>query len=238
MNSKKYSRYILIFIFMICITFPLIPNTIGQQEEESKEFEGTMISEDEDTTTDDEWQWYKCVVDLGEEVTVELNYKGDLDLDMRLYWKRENFPEFNGFDLTHCSVNDDKYNYSGYSQFRTTDTYELGQPEELYFTNPSYTKKEDKEAYILVYVHSGKGESEFIIESTHKLTLIDDNAVYDCNFVFTIFLFYLAAVGTVFGIYVFIVLRKKKKITRPEKEEIKPKKEKKELETIDLDSQL
>ncbi|MHA1251670.1 MAG: hypothetical protein ACTSRP_16885 [Candidatus Helarchaeota archaeon] len=231
---------ILGLLLMMILNFTFIPFSISG-ESTGKKFEETLICEDKDIITDDQWQWYKCVVELGQKIVVTLDYAGDLDLDLRLYWKRENFPEFNGFDLTHCSINDKKYNCSQYSQFRTHNTYELGHPEELYFTNPSYTKEEDKIAYILVYVHSGEGKSKYVLEANHDLIEINDNDVYDCNSVIAVLFAYYILMGIVFSSYVFIVVRKKRKILksqRKEEEELKKKKQKDKLDIIDLDSEL
>ena len=177
-------------------------------------------------------------MDIGNNYNVTLTYSGDLDLDLRLYWKRDNFPQFRGFDLTHCSITSEKYNYTDYSQFRTKNTDELGINEELYFTNPSYTNTEDKKAYILVYVHSGEGECEYLIESNYNILELEDNEVYECIPVLLILLLYISGAIVLFGLSVYIIKRKKKKLTEPKKKKKKPDKKKRDLKTIDLDSEI
>lgn len=247
MKTTKTKKFYLIFIFgVICINlcFPMAQLTTAQNQtgQGAKKFEGTMVCRDKKVVTDDQWQWYKCIVDLDEKVYVYLSYKGDLDLDLRMYWKRENPPDFNGFDLTHCSMNTKKFNISDNSQLRTTNTHSLGEKEELYFTNPSYTKEADKEAYILVFVFSGEGKSDYVLESNHLLTKIDNADVWHCIPVPLILILFLIGAGAIFGMYTFLILRKKKKLTRPPKDKEKEKKleeeEAKKKKVIDLNTKL
>lgn len=240
MKSKTKKIY-LIFIFGIVffsLCFPLLPISYAQDESEgAKNFEGTMTCKDEDVITDEQWQWYKCVVDVGKDVNVYLSYTGDLDLDLRLYWKRDNNDDFNGFDLTHCSS--DNFNYSDNSQLRTENTDDLGETEELYFTNPSYVKLKDQEAYILVFVFSGKGKSEYVLESNIEMTIIADENVYHCIPISLILLLFMVAAGVIFAGYVFVIKHKKKKLTRgPKEKEQKPEEAQDKKKVIDLNTKL
>ncbi len=222
---------------LVAFCFTILPTAFAQEEVTAKEFEGKMVCKDEDVITDEQWQWYKCVVDLEESVNVYLSYEGDLDLDLRLYWKRDNFQDFNGFDLTHCEMKED-FNSSDNSQLRTTSTDDIGEREELHFDNPSYTKLADQEAFILVFAFSGEGDSDFVIESNHELIEIPDENVWHCIPIPLILSLFLIGAGAIFGIYMFLINRKKKKLTRPQKEEEKKPKEEEKLKTIDLNTKL
>lgn len=188
--------------------------------------------------TDAAWQWYTRVVGLGETVEVSLSYSGDLDLDLRLYWTRDNFPGFYGFDLSHCPINSSNYVYEQTSQFRTTNTSLIGQPEELYFLNDRYTKQEDKEAYVLVFAYSGIGKSTFTLTSTLPLTRIPDDLVYDCQQAFNMLLLYAGISGGIAGVGILFIYRKKNKLIKPEieKDKFEKREKKEEREVIDLDS--
>ncbi|MGQ4876761.1 MAG: hypothetical protein ACP6IY_22060, partial [Promethearchaeia archaeon] len=128
MNKIRIQRLLVIFvIFIMCLNF-LFP---VKAQKVSDEFKGEMVCKDKNIWTDDMWQFYEIQVKIGQRVYVRLQYKGDLDLDLRLYWKRDNGQDFKGFDLTHCDINSENYKYSDNSQLRTHNTYDLGIPEEI-----------------------------------------------------------------------------------------------------------
>ncbi|MGV9205501.1 MAG: hypothetical protein ACOC44_15935 [Promethearchaeia archaeon] len=244
---KKAISFLFIFLFTVNIGMGLvIPiSPISAQEDEPRlEYEGILRCDHEDIVTNDQWQWFEITVDLGEEAHVTLEYSGDLDLDLFAYWYRDNkddYPEFNGFDLTHCPRTDEDgnetYVVADYSQFRTNDTDALGQPEAIYLENPTYRLEEDQKAYILVYVHSGVGESEYKLNSNIEFTLIDHDDVYDCTYTSNILILYIVIALVIFSLSVYIVRRKKKKILKPP-EKKDQKKEKEEKDIIDLNSKI
>ncbi len=228
----------MLFVLFLSLTIQSIVSVV-EGAKSSKDFEDTIKCEDEDTWTDEMWQFYTISVDAGDKVIVNLDYKGDLDLDLRLYWKRDNVNGFNGFDLTHCNIDSKDYDYAENSQVRTKNTYNLGESEELVISNPSYTKDEDKIAYVLVFVYSGEGESEFSLTATKELTEVPDDEVYDCNFVLIIIIIYIIAAGIVVGVFALILHRKKMKISGRKEEKVKEKedeKKQKEIKHFDLDT--
>jgi len=229
---------ILIFIIFSNLTL-FLNDTVA--EKEGTKFTGEMICKDENIWTDDMWQFYKVKVGVSERVEVRLDYSGDLDLDLRVYWKRENVIGFNGFDLTHCDINNDNYKFDENSQLRTTNTEELGYPEKVEIYNPSYTREEDQIAYVLVFVYSGEGKSEYTLTSSKELILIDDDDVYDCNFVSLILILYIAAATVVVMLFSYYVYRRKEKITgaKEEKKRLKEQeKQEKAIKHFDLDTKI
>ena len=85
-------------VFSMSLSFIL---TAKSQVPQATTFTETISCSSETVVSDEQWQWFKVVVELGVTAFVNVSYEGDLDIDIRLYWKRNNFPEFNGFDLTH-----------------------------------------------------------------------------------------------------------------------------------------
>jgi len=230
----------IILIILSCFLFTQV-RIVTAQEEESTIFEDKMICEEEGEWTDTQWQFYKVIVAEGDKIDVELSYEGDLDLDLRVYWKRDNGANFNGFDVTHCDINSENYKFDENSQLRTTDTQELGYPEELSVYNPSYVKEEDQIAYILVFVYEGEGESEYELTASKDLTLIDDNDVYDCNFVELVFILYLIGAVIIIGLFSFYVYQRKLKITGEKdkkKQEKHEAKKEKQIEELGLDAKI
>lgn len=243
-KMKKTHREIssiLLIGFFICNIFLTSINFVVAQDEMQSEFEGELSCENEDIVTNSQWQWYKVIVDIGDNVIFNLEYSGDLDLDLKAYWKRDNFPEFEGYDLTHCPREDangeEIYEVADYSQFRTENTDDIGEPEEVSLENPSFRQIEDQEAYILVYVHSGEGDSKYTLTCNKDFTSIHQEDVYDCNHVITLLIVYSVAACVVFGLSIYLVRHKKKKILKPKKKK-KPEKEEEKDKVIDLDSQI
>ena len=237
MKTKAFYQNFLIGLIIISNFLIFIPSTKSQGTS-AKSFTGSLTCDSETIVTDDQWQWYRVVVELGVIVNVNMSYEGDLDVDLRLYWKRNNFPEFNGFDLSHCPLNDTRYNFTINSQFRTDNTSSIGMPEELSFRNPSYTQVADMEAYILVFVYSGIGDSSYTIVSTVEMIKIDDNDVYDCNLLLPIYLTYTITGLVFFTISVVLIKRKKSKIIKSqEQQKKKVVKKEPDKKVIELDTE-
>ncbi|MFO8018254.1 MAG: hypothetical protein R6U96_06430 [Promethearchaeia archaeon] len=240
MNCKKLKQIVTVSLLIFIFFTPLAYGVCDQ--EGSKVYEEKMVCEEEDTFTDEQWQWYEAIVKIGMEFNVTLAYEGDLDLDMRLYWKRHNFDDFRGFDLTHCSLKSDEYDYADHSQIRTENTTEIGEREHLYFDNPTYTDTEDQKAYILVYVHSGEGKSEYTLKSNHEINELANDEVYECIPVILILIAYIIGAILIFGFSVYFIRRKKKKLIALEKKKQQKEKDqeekKKKLKSVDLDSEI
>jgi len=215
--------------------------TVKSQTPQATTFTEKLTCNSATVVSDEQWQWYKVIIELGVTAFVNVSYEGDLDVDTRLYWKRNNFPEFNGFDLTHCPVNDTRYNFTDNSQFRTTNTSLLGTPEELSARNPSYTLLPDMEAYILVFVYNGTGESTFTIVSNIDMVRIEDDLVYDCNLLLTIYITYTIISVVLFALSAFLIKRKKSKIIKAQEGQKKQRERKSKVKetgkTIDLDTE-
>ena len=241
-KKRKTKKLILIlFLFLSCFLISQIQMAAAQEEEVDTVFKDEMICEEEGEWTDTQWQFYKVIVPEGVTIDVELSYEGDLDLDLRVYWKRDNGENFNGFDVTHCDIDSENYKYEENSQLRTTNTENLGYPEELSIFNPSYVKEEDQIAYILVFVYEGEGESKYTLSATEDLTLIEDNEVYDCNFVELIFILYLIGAVIIIGLFSFYVYQRKLKITGEKdkkKQEKREAKKEKQIEELGLDAKI
>jgi len=242
MRLKSKSIMVILYIIFFASSFMVYFIPTGAQEEETDtEFEGILTCENEDIVTDSQWQWFKLLVDLKEEITINLEYSGDLDLDLYAYWGRENEPaDFNGYDLTHCpreSNGKEIYKVAEYSQFRTTDTKKLGNPEEIVLKNPSYRDEEGQDAYILIVVYSGEGESEYTITANDDMTKINNDDVYDCNFILIVLITYITVAVAIWVLSIILIKRKKKKILKPPKVK-KPKEEEQKDKVIDLNTQI
>jgi len=236
MNKKRLINSILINIIVLNLIFITV-HSIRGKEEASKEFKETLICEDESVWTDSQWQFYNVSVDTGDTVFVTLNYEGDLDLDLRFYWKRDNPVGFNGFDLSHCDIDNDRYVYAENSQIRTTDTNKLGEAEELTISNPTFKLKRDKIAYILVYVYEGEGASDYVLTANRELSKINHNIVYDCNLQLAILIIYMIGAVIIMTLFSLYIKRKKAKITGVDKKKkAEMEKEEEGVKHVDLDT--
>jgi len=188
---------------------------------QATEFTGTLTCQDPSIWLDDHWQFYKVIVEEGNTVIVEVAYEGTLDVDVRLYWKRDNPVGFNGFDVSHCDIDDALYVYKDNSQLRTTNTTALGASETITFTNPSYTLVDDQTAYILVFVYNGTGTSSYTITSTQAITLVTDDETFDCNTQMMLLIMYLGISAVVFIFLSLFIHRKNLKVTGRKKEKKK-----------------
>lgn len=244
MKKKLNAKPIILLNIIICSNIVGMVLFSTAQEETPEDiiyrYTGELTSQNENTWTNDKWQFYQLTVGLGKIVDISLFYEGDLDLDLRLYWKRDNTDVvgFNGFDLTHCDMAD--YAHADNSQFRTLNTTKFGRGEELEVVNPSYTRTEDQIAYVLVFVYEGTGSSNYTLQSTEEMTLINDAAVYDCNFVILTLVLYIVVSGGIIGLFYYILRRKKRKLTQPEKKQKQKEKEEQEkkIKHVDLDTVL
>lgn len=174
---------------------------------------------------DENWQFYKCTVEYGISAQVDLAYSGDLDLDLRLYWKRDNHIRFNGWDLTQCSIN--SLNAEQNSQLRTTDTSVLGEQEELFLTNPTYIQ--DQEGYILVFAYNGTGNSTYTLTSNLTMTKIEDYEVGSCEDFIELIVVYGLGIGGFLALMVVVSKKWKKVVTTPPEEKEARKEAKKKL---------
>jgi len=197
-----------------------------------------MMRNENETWNYNQWQFYECRVELGETVLITLTYEGDLDLDLRLYWGRDNF-YFRGIDLTYYPISN--LEPSDNSQLRTTSTTDLGLEEELTISNEIWTNERDQMAYILVFVYDGVGESEYTLSADHTITELNDSEVSPSeNFLLIFLLYFLAAVGVVVislliskRVKKYVRLSPEEKVARKEAKKAKKEEKKKpEEETI------
>jgi hypothetical protein len=234
MKGRKFYSYLMLLLVLLPFLSIFIRDVRGQEVGTS--FTGKIVVDNPNLITDSHWDWYGRVVDIGEVVSVTVNYSGALDLDVRLYWARENVPGFHGFDLSHCPINSSTYKYAQTSQFRTNNTSTIGEPEEVHFRNDRYVQEVDQEAYILIFAFSGVGESDYTIQSSLPIERIHDDFVYDCNMALMMLLIYSITAGCVAGAGSYLIYRKKVKLITPDEEKDKfDKREQKEREVIDLD---
>lgn len=226
-KTNNIVKGVFCIVILNIIFSPII--TSVQAQETATEFTGTLTSEDPSVWVDEQWQFYKIIVEKGQTVVVQLNYEGNLDLDLRLYWKRDNPVGFNGFDVSHCDIDDTAYIYKDNSQLRTYNTTELGFSETISITNPSYIEEEKKIAFVLIFSYKGTGSSSFTLTSTHALTEVLHDDTYDCNTVFMFLITYLALAALVFAFFSWFIHHKNLKVTGRKKQ----KKEQEEVAKTD-----
>ena len=239
-KNTTFKKRLTVILF---ISLTLTPYLSIFGEASATQLTGTIVCSDASVWLDEHWQFYKVIVDEAETVTIQVDYEGTLDLDVRLYWKRDNPAGFNGFDVSHCDIDDPIYVYKDNSQLRTINTTALGQSETLTFTNPSYTQVDDKTAYILVFLYNGTGSSSYTISCTKLITEVLDDDTYDCNQVFMFLIIYIALAGIVFALFSLFLRNKNLKITGRKKqkkakeaEQQKPDEEEGGVKHVDLDT--
>jgi len=239
-KTKKIVVKGVMFIMILNMVFSPIISV--QAQKNGTVFNGTLTSEDPSFWVDAQWQFYKISVEKGQTVYVQLDYEGNLDIDLRLYWKRENPPGFNGFDLSHCDIDDEIYVHQDNSQLRTYNTTELGQSETISISNPSYINDEDKIFFVLIFSYRGIGSSSFTLTSTQALTEVLHDDTYDCNSVFMFLITYLALAALVFALFSWFIHNKNLRVTgrkkqkKDKEEEAKTNEEEGGVKHVELDT--
>jgi hypothetical protein len=222
---NKYFKNKIILLFGLISIISFQNSCIGVTAAPSS-FQGTMSVQNENIWTNDQWQYYKVEIELGITVVVTLTYSGALDLDLYLIWKHENGENFNGLDLTLCPF--ESIVYDGFSQYRTNNTDNIGAPEELVFSNP--TSLIPREAYILVLVFNGTGESTYTLSANSTMIEIDDSNVSPCEDILLKLGITIIGALIVLAIFTIIILKGRKWVVLTPAERKKKKEEKKQKE--------
>ncbi len=218
----------------MCVLSRAETNTV--QGNGSSLITGQLKSTSEQRWEDTAWIFLTVEVPYQDLLVLQLNYSGTLDLDMMLFVEQDPNVEQKmiGWDISHCRFDYPKEKLVAYSQARTTNTNE-NTTELIEFRNtiPSPTARI---AYLLIYVFSGTGTSDFILNiiSGHSLTVVPNEQLNSCILVYLYWLIFVAVVSLFSIIFIRIVKNKtmteEQKRAREEKKKAKLKKSGKEEE--------
>ncbi|MHA1820459.1 MAG: hypothetical protein ACTSU2_00650 [Promethearchaeota archaeon] len=129
-----------------------------------------------DLWTDDQWEFYKLELELGQSVLINMSYTGVLDLDLRLYidevhpTAQDNL----AWDITHCGIKPDL------SPTRNSQIRGYNATETVYYTNQKFVQK--RIVYVLVFVYTSlqNGSSTYTINSNITMQRVKDYELQQC----------------------------------------------------------
>ncbi len=211
------------FILLMTIGFMIVNSFLTPIKTQSDSIDTVSGRIEVSVDSEDEWeatQWifYKTTCDFEENVKINLSYTGELDLDMWVFIdldtdggpeEQKNFAT----DLTNCPFDEEPKLHSSKKVYNTTA--ETG-PEMIYYENNE--KVNERVLYILVFAHSGVGNSTYSLNSTNNISEV--NNVRSCNTEIIAWTIFGAGLVFLYG----LVIKIAKNRAKSEKEKKKEKK--------------
>lgn len=132
--------------------------------------------------TDQQWRFYKLVLNLNQAVELNVSYSGQLDIDLRIYvdvnpQHGTNEQDMLAWDVTGMGLRPEITPMRN-SQIRgTTDVVE-----EIYYKNERFAQRN---VYVLVFSYDGLGSSEFDLNSNVSVSTVPNNALVKSEIITT-----------------------------------------------------
>lgn len=225
MKKQRLSKIGLFTAISFLLIVTLSPTSVKAQT--STISDELLVSEEASNLgiwNDQQWRFYKLVVNYREAVEINMTYTGDVDLDLRIYVDvniqndQPNEQDMLAWDVTGMGLRPEVLPMRN-SQIRgKTDI-----TEEVYYKNALFS---ERNVYVLVFCYEGVGSSAFTLNSNVTLSTVPNNALVKSEIITSATIIFVSAMvgATLITIITgkFLELPKKeRKLKKLEKQKLK-----------------
>ena len=222
---KHQSLTVIVLCFIFASQSMYYGHAVPLEGNRTSVVSGTLTLENQEMWQDSAWIFFTTELNVSDSIIYQLSYEGDLDLDMRLYVTEDPDAEQEvlAWDISHCELDQERWPHIRTSMVRTTNTSEAINGT-IGYTN-EVISNEPRVLYLLIFVFSGEGSSEFTLstETGQELEYFPHDQAVTCQIVL---LYWIAFIGITILLTVgTIKIIRVKTMTEEEKQERLEKKE-------------
>lgn len=200
---KKIKNYI--GVWLLCWLVIQSQGNFIQTVSSSNQISGKLKASLEDTWEDSQWQFYKTNAPFNQSIEINLTYSGDLDIDLWVFVDSNTTgtdQRVNAWDITHCNIDRQPTLYSAIKSTEVNFTA----PERIFYSNIEF--EIERIIYILVFVESGIGESNYELSATNEIEILNKEDGEKCWTIVQAWIIFGISIMIIFGFVLYVAKKK------------------------------